>query len=66
MKKYIALFGASIENLKILKYHTFQKKTLVLSVICSKWRNKDENIFKEKELIEILNILRLFQNVQLS
>ena len=31
------LFEANIENLETLKYHTFSKKTLVLSIICSKY-----------------------------
>ena len=47
---------ASIENLKIRKYE-FLRKTLVLSIICSKWESEDEKIFKEKELFEIFKIL---------
>ena len=53
----------STENLKILKYHTFLKKTLVLSIICSKCKNEDEKIFTEEELIEILKILGLIENI---
>ena len=49
MKKNIALFVVSIENLKKLKYHTSSKKALVLSIICSKCKNEDEKIFKEEE-----------------
>ena len=45
---------ARIENLTILKYHTFSKKTLVLSITCSKGKNEDEKIFKEKESVEAL------------
>ena len=52
----------SIENLKSLKCHTFSKKTLVLSIICSKSKNEDEKIFKEEESIEILKILGLVEN----
>ena len=52
MKKSIVLFVASIENLKILKYHTFSKKKIVLSIICSKCENEDEKTFKEEESIE--------------
>ena len=52
----------SIENLKSLKYHTFSKKTLVLSIICSKSKNEDEKIFKEEESIGILKILGLIEN----
>ena len=48
MKTFIELFVASIENLKIIKYHNFGKKTLILSMICSKCENEDKKIFKEK------------------
>ena len=41
MKKSVALFVISTENLKILKYHAFSKKTLVLSIICSKCKSED-------------------------
>ena len=44
VKNYIALFLVNIEN---LKYHTFPKKPLVLSIICSKCKNEDENVLKE-------------------
>ena len=39
------------------------EKTLVFSIICSKCKNEEEKIFKEKESIEILEILALIQNV---
>ena len=47
------------------KYRKFEKlkisylleKTLVISLICSKCKNEDENLFKEEELIEILKTL---------
>ena len=41
MEKSIALFVVIIENLKTLKYHTFEK-TLVLSIICNKYGNEDQ------------------------
>ena len=41
----------------------FLEKALVLSVICSKCKNKDENIFKEGESIEILKILGLIKTI---
>ena len=65
MKKYIALFVVSIENLKILKHHTsyLLEKTLALSIICSKCRNEDDKIFKEEESIEILKVLGLIENI---
>ena len=53
----------SIENSKILKYHAFSKKAIVLSIVCSKCGNKDENIFKEEKSKEILKILGLIKNI---
>ena len=47
------LFAANIEYFKNLKYHSCYKKTLVLSIICSKCKNENEKIFKEEESIEI-------------
>ena len=57
MENYIALFVANTENLNILKYHT-----LVLSIICSNYKNEDEKIFNE-ESIEILKIPDLIENM---
>ena len=37
---------------------------MVLSIICSKFKNEDEKVFKE-ELIEILKILGLIENIKL-
>ena len=39
------------------------EKTFVLSVIFTKRKNEDENIFNEEESIEILKILRLIENI---
>ena len=64
MKNYIALFAVCIENLKDLNYHTLVlKKTLVLSIICSKCKNKEEKIFKDKKSVEISKVLGLIQNI---
>ena len=38
------------------------EKTLILSIICNKRKNEDEEIFKEEELIEISKILGLIEN----
>ena len=59
------LFVVSIENFKILKYHTFSKKHffLLFSIICSKCKNEDEKIFKEEKSIEILKTLGLIENI---
>ena len=54
MKNYIALFVVGIEKPKI---SYVLEKTLFLSILCSKCKNEDEKIFKEKESIKILRIL---------
>ena len=43
----------------LIKY----RKTLVLSIICSKCKNEDEKIFKEQDAIEILKALCLTENI---
>ena len=50
------------ENLKYLKY--LLEKTLDLSIICSKCKNENEKMFKEKESIEILKIRGLFTSIE--
>ena len=53
-KNSILSFVVSIEDLRILKYHTFSKKTVVLSFFfCSFFENEEE------ELIEIFQNLGL-------
>ena len=42
MKKSIALFVVSIENSKILKYHSYFEKKIVLSTISNECGNEDE------------------------
>ena len=39
------------------------EKTLVLSIICSKYKNEDEKLFKKEESIEILNIFGLIEDI---
>ena len=62
-KNSIGLFAVSIENLKTLKYHTFLKKLLIPSIICSKCENENEKLFKAEELIDIFKILGLIKNI---
>ena len=38
-------------------------KTLVHSIICSKYKDEDEKLFKEEESIEILKVLGLIENI---
>ena len=46
------------------KISYFQKKTSVLSIICSKCKNEDEKIFKKEELIKILKIIGLINDIE--
>ena len=39
------------------------RKTLVLSIICSKCKNEGEKIFREEESTEILKIPGLIENI---
>ena len=61
-KKSLVLSLASIEKLKPLKYHIFQKQTkLVISIICSKCKNEDEKIVQEEESDEVIKIIGLIK-----
>ena len=46
-----------------LKISYLLGRTLVLSIICSKWKNEDEKLFKKEQSIEILKILGLIENI---
>ena len=52
----------SVENLKTLIYHIFEK-ILALSIFSSKCENEDRKIFKEEESIEILKIIDLIKSI---
>ena len=54
----------NIENLRKLKYHTFLKKALSLSIVYSKCGPEYEKICKEEKSIEILNIFGLINNIE--
>ena len=45
------------------KSYILLRKTLVLSIICSKCKNEDEKLFKKEKSIEILKILGLIENI---
>ena len=50
------MFTINIENLKRLNYHIFFKKSLSLSIVCSKCGHLYEKIFEEEKSIEALKI----------
>ena len=53
----------NVENSKTLKYIFLKKKTVVLSIICSKYCNQDGKIHKEEESTVILKILVLMKYI---
>ena len=52
------------EKLEKPKTSDVLEKALVLVIIRSKCKNKDEKIFKEEESLVILKILRLINNIE--
>ena len=69
MKKLCCVICGKYRNLTITikvqkpKISYFLEKALVLSIICSKCRNDDEKLFKDKESIEILKIIDLIEDI---
>ena len=64
MKKLYCDICSKYINFGKPKITYFLEKTLVLSIVCSKCKNKDEKIFKEEESIERLKILGLISNTE--
>ena len=63
MKKLYCAICGNYRKLKKPKISCIFKKALVLSIICSKCKNEDEKIFKEKKSNEILKVLSLIENI---
>ena len=63
MKKLYCVICGKYRLIEKPKISYFLEKTLVLSIIRSKWKNEDEKIFKEEDSIEILKILGLIENI---
>ena len=63
MKDLYCLSCGTYRKVKKFKISCIFEETLVLSIICNKYKNEDEKRFKEKESIEILKILCLFKNI---
>ena len=64
MQKLCSVFCSKYSKFEKPKISYFLEKTLVLSIICSKCKNEDENIFKEEGSIDIFKILGLINNVE--
>ena len=63
MKTICCVICSKYRKFEKSKVSCFLEKTLVLSIICSKCKNRDENIFKEEDSIAILKILGLTENI---
>ena len=53
MKKLYCIICSKYKNFRKPKISYLLEKTLALSIICIKCKNKDEKTFKEEESIEI-------------
>ena len=62
MKKLYRVICGNYRKFEKPKLSYLLEKT-VLSIICTKCKNKDEKIFKEEDSIEILKILGLIENI---
>ena len=63
MKKIYCIICGKYRKFEKPKISYLLEKILVLSIICSKCKNEDEQIFKEEDSIEILKILGLIENI---
>ena len=61
-KLYCSIWG-KYRKFEKLKISNIFEKTLMISIICSKWKNEDEKIFKEEESVEILKLFGLIKNI---
>ena len=57
IKKLYCVICGKYRKLEKPKMLYIFEKELVLPIICNKWKNEDEKIFKEEESTEILNLL---------
>ena len=63
MKKLNCVICGKYRKFENPKISYILEKTLVLSIIFSKYKNEDERIFKKEASIEILKILSLIKNM---
>ena len=63
MKKLYCVICDNYKKFEKPKISYLFEKALVLSINCSKRKNKDEKLFKEEESIEILKNFDLIGNI---
>ena len=63
MKKIYCVICSKHRKFEKPKISYLSERTLVLSIICSKCKNKEEKLFKEEDSIEVLKIIGLTENM---
>ena len=63
MKKLYCIICGKYRKFEKPKTSYLLKKILLLSIICSKCKNEDEQIFKEEESFEMLKTPGLIENI---
>ena len=63
MKKIYCVICGKYEKFEEPKISYILEKTLVLSIICCKYKNEDKKIFNEGKSTEILKIHVLVENI---
>ena len=64
MKKLYGVICSKYRKFEKPKISYLSEKALVLSIICSACKNKDEKIFTEEESTELSKILGLINNIK--
>ena len=63
MKNLCCVISGKYRKFEKPKISCFLEKILLLSIICSKCKNKEEKLFKEEDSIEVLKIIGLIENM---
>ena len=61
MKQLYCVVCGKCRKFEKSKISYLLEKTLALSIICSKWKNEDEKMFKEEESTEALKVFSSIQ-----
>ena len=63
MKKLYSAICSKYKKFEKPKILSFLEIIIALSIMCSKFKNKEEKLFKEEESIEILKVLGSIENI---
>ena len=63
LKKLNCLICGKCRKFEKPKMPYLLEKALILSIIYNKYKNEDEKLFKEQELIETLKLFGLIENI---